>query len=58
MKLSKSLVVALAATALSALSAHAAPGDGMGKSDQFWWPEKVDLQPLRQHAAPEAPDLT
>ena len=55
MKLSKSLVVALAATALSALSAHAAPGDGMGKSDQFWWPEKVDLQPLRQHAAESNP---
>nr|MBV6630233.1 catalase/peroxidase HPI [Oceanococcus sp. HetDA_MAG_MS8] len=27
----------------------------MAKSDQFWWPEKVDLQPLRQHAAESNP---
>lgn len=55
MKVSNSLVVALAATALPVFSVHAAHGEGMAKSDQFWWPEKVDLQPLRQHAAESNP---
>ena len=22
---------------------------GMAKSNQFWWPQQVDLSPLRQH---------
>ena len=25
------------------------------KSNQFWWPERLDLQPLRQHAAESSP---
>lgn len=25
------------------------------KSNQFWWPEKLDVTPLRQHAAESNP---
>jgi catalase-peroxidase len=28
---------------------------GKPKSNQFWWPEKLDLQPLRQHAVESNP---
>jgi len=28
---------------------------GVAKSNQFWWPEKLDLSPLRQHAAESNP---
>ncbi|MBX2859805.1 MAG: catalase/peroxidase HPI [Vampirovibrio sp.] len=28
---------------------------GEAKSNQFWWPEKLNLQPLRQHAAESSP---
>jgi catalase-peroxidase len=34
-------------------SSHAAQGEP--KSNQFWWPEKLDLNPLRQHAAESDP---
>ena len=34
------------------LGAHA---DGRPKSNQFWWPDQVDLSPLRQHAAESNP---
>ncbi len=36
----------------SALSAHAA---GNATTNRDWWPEKLDLQPLRQHAAESNP---
>ena len=29
--------------------------DGRPKSNQFWWPDQVDLGPLRQHAAESNP---
>ena len=29
--------------------------DGEAKSNQFWWPEKLNLSPLRQHAAESNP---
>ncbi len=29
--------------------------DGRAKSNQFWWPERVDLSPLRQHGAESNP---
>ncbi|MCZ0943838.1 MAG: catalase/peroxidase HPI [Gammaproteobacteria bacterium] len=29
--------------------------DGQPKSNQFWWPDQVDLGPLRQHAAESNP---
>jgi len=28
---------------------------GAPKSNQFWWPEQLDLAPLRQHAAESSP---
>ncbi|WP_102796520.1 catalase/peroxidase HPI [Bowmanella denitrificans] len=38
-----------------ALSAGQVAADPMAKSNQFWWPEKLDLAPLRQHAAKSDP---
>jgi catalase-peroxidase len=32
-----------------------ANAQGMLKSNQFWWPEQLDLSPLRQHAAESDP---
>ena len=29
--------------------------DGRAKSNQFWWPERVDLSPLRQHGTESNP---
>jgi catalase-peroxidase len=56
MKRSSLLVfVALAATAtLSALpgTSHA---EGNPQSNRFWWPDQLDLAPLRQHAAESNP---
>jgi len=45
------LVIAASPLALTN-TAHAA---GAAKSNQFWWPEKLDLGPLRQHAAESNP---
>ena len=45
------LSMALSAGAVST-SAVAA---GMPKSNQFWWPEQVDLGPLRQHSPESSP---
>jgi len=28
---------------------------GEPKPNEFWWPERLDLQPLRQHAAESSP---
>lgn len=40
--------------ALSAL-APGAFAQGEPRSNQFWWPEQLDLSPLRQHAAESDP---
>ena len=52
-------LVAIPAAALSLLVALAAAGpasaEGEPKSNQFWWPEQLDLKPLRQHAAESDP---
>lgn len=45
------LAVAMSPLALSS-DAHA---EGAAKSNQFWWPEKLNLDPLRQHAAESNP---
>jgi catalase-peroxidase len=39
------------------LAAAASPGSAQGemKSNQFWWPEQVDLAPLRQHGVESNP---
>jgi catalase-peroxidase len=47
------LLASLTALALAAsMSAHAAGG---ATTNSDWWPEKLDLQPLRQHAAASNP---
>ena len=39
----------------SMLTAAPAAAGGMAKSNQFWWPEQLDLSPLRQHGAESNP---
>jgi catalase-peroxidase len=45
--------VALAISAMAPASASAA--DGMAKSNQFWWPDTLNLGPLRSHDARSNP---
>ena len=40
--------MAVIMTALAPASSLAA--DGMAKSNQFWWPDQLSLQPLRAHS--------
>jgi catalase-peroxidase len=47
--LATATLVAAAATPITATAA------GMGTSNQFWWPERLDLAPLRQHAPASNP---
>ncbi len=51
---SLSLIVALAISA-SPLALTAARADGTPIPNQFWWPDRLDLSPLRQHAAESNP---
>ena len=49
-------LLAALAGALSALVATTlAFANGEAKTNQFWWPEQVDLSPLRQHGAESNP---
>ena len=50
----KQTMILLAALA-SALASSPAVAQGEPRSNQFWWPEYVDLMPLRQHAAESSP---
>ena len=51
-----SLLVAAALSLTAALSGPAAQAaDTSNMSNQFWWPEKLDLRPLRQHAIESNP---
>ena len=51
-----SLLVAAALSLTAALSGPAAQAAGTSKmSNEFWWPEKLDLRPLRQHAVESNP---
>jgi len=45
----------MAAAIIIALSSSAALADNSVKSPQFWWPEQLDLSPLRQHTAESNP---
>src|SRR6202166_3228851 len=47
-------LVACAAAALS-ISTVALSAEGAPRPNQFWWPEQLDLSPLRQHAAESSP---
>jgi catalase-peroxidase len=44
--------LAVAASPLLVSSAHAG---GAARTNQFWWPEQVDLSPLRAHRAESSP---
>lgn len=48
------LRIAVAAATLS-LSSSVAFSNNAPKSPSFWWPEQLDLRPLRQHAAESNP---
>jgi catalase-peroxidase len=48
------LVAALALVA-SALSASNAAAAGEAKPNKFWWPDQINLQPLRDHSAESSP---
>jgi catalase-peroxidase len=50
----KSLLVTFAVAAAPFAFADAARGQQM-QSDKFWWPEKLDLSPLRQNSAESNP---
>src|SRR5580704_1711624 len=54
----KFLMVSLLACAVAAVplfSTPAAGAEGAPRPNQFWWPEQLDLSPLRQHAAESNP---
>ena len=46
-------VIAVAMTPLA--SSTSAFAQGMAKSNQFWWPDQVDLSPLRDHGVESNP---
>ena len=41
--------------AMSSLASAGAMAEGDPLSNQFWWPEQLDLAPLRQHGAESNP---
>jgi len=49
------LLAALAMVATPLLSSGTAMAAGTAKSNQFWWPEQLNLAPLRQHAEESSP---
>jgi catalase-peroxidase len=49
------LLVASAIAALPLISTIAVGAEGAPRPNQFWWPEQLDLSPLRQHAAESNP---
>jgi catalase-peroxidase len=48
-------LVACAAAALPLMSTVAVGAQGEPTPNQFWWPDQLDLSPLRQHAAESNP---
>jgi catalase-peroxidase len=53
-KLATSLV-AVAASLLPLTPTYADNAQASARSNQFWWPDQLDLSPLRQHAAESNP---
>ncbi|RRJ23771.1 catalase/peroxidase HPI [Rheinheimera mesophila] len=49
------LLSALAVAVSLALTTHIASADSMKQGNQFWWPEQLDLAPLRQHGVESNP---
>jgi catalase-peroxidase len=50
-----SVLIAAAVVAISAGSPLPAAADGAPRSNDFWWPERLDLSPPRQHDAESNP---
>ncbi len=48
-------LLAAMAVAVPLVSSGPAAAQGAPKSNQFWWPEQVDLQPLRAHSPASDP---
>jgi catalase-peroxidase len=48
-------IAALALALSHMLAASPAMAAGDAKSNQFWWPERLDLSPLRQHGVESSP---
>jgi len=55
LKPSIALLTALAVAITALLTANPAAAQGKPKSNQFWWPEQVDLAALRDHGAESNP---
>ena len=51
----KAILAVLAVALAPIVTSSAAIAQGMAKPNQFWWPEQVDLSPLRQHGAESNP---
>ena len=51
----KTLLAALTVAALPVVFANAARAQGQPTPNQFWWPDRIDLSPLRQNAAESNP---
>jgi catalase-peroxidase len=51
----KPLIAAFAVSALPLMFADAARAQGQPTPNQFWWPDRIDLSPLRQYAAESNP---
>jgi len=49
------LIAALAMTVILLAPSNTAFAQGEAKSNQFWWPEKINLNPLRQHSSESDP---
>ena len=49
------LLAVLAVAMTPVLSSSPASAQGMAKSNQFWWPDQLDLSPLRAHGAESNP---
>jgi catalase-peroxidase len=48
-QLSRLLIACAATTVISSMPALASPPQGAPQSAEFWWPDHLDLSPLRQH---------
>ena len=55
LKQMKTLFAGLALVLLLMVTSSPTIAQGEPKSNQFWWPEKLNLNPLRQHAAESNP---
>jgi catalase-peroxidase len=51
----KTLLATFGVAALPFVLANTARAQGQPKPNQFWWPDQIDLSPLRQHAAESNP---